>query len=200
MMRKAFPSLYKIDKQASYKGAQLVRIESGAMTLPFTFMNFAFGANNKIINAIRDPNRRHRIQGVISLIGLSYLSLAIKKNDYWFEKRDTPELVARVIDHSGLMGIYSDIGYTGLSVAVNTGLLPEEGVLGIKPKYISPNEEERMMDALTEPFGAPAGLALSYGRAANHFLNGRYNEVRLSFSTTHRSLGCPTSGMTQEMC
>ena len=191
MMRKAFPSLYKIDKQASYKGTQLVRIESGAMTLPFTFMNFAFGANNKIINAIRDPNRRHRIQGVISLIGLSYLSLAIKKNDYWFEKRDTPELVARVIDHSGLMGIYSDIGYTGLSVAVNTGLLPEEGVLGIKPKYISPNEEERMMDALTEPFGAPAGLALSYGRAANHFLNGRYNEGSAEFFYNAPFLGLP---------
>lgn len=89
------------------------------------------------------------------------------------------------------MGIYSDIGYTGLSVAVNTGLLPEEGVLGVKPKYISPNEEERMMDALTEPFGAPAGLALSYGRAANHFLNGRYNEGSAEFFYNAPFLGLP---------
>ena len=191
MMRKAFPNLYKIDKQASYKDVQLVRLESGAMTLPFTFMNFAFGANNKIINAIRDPNRKHRIQGVISLLGLSYLSLAIKKNDYWFESKDTPELLARVVDHSGLMGIYSDIGYTGLSMAVNSGLLPEEGVMGIKPKYVSPNEEERMMDALTEPFGAPAGLALSYGRAASHFLNGRYDEGSAEFFYNAPFLGLP---------
>lgn len=191
MMRKKFPELYKIDRQASYKDVQLVRIESGAMTLPFTFMNFAFGANNKILGAIRDPNRRYRLQGAIALIGLSYLSLSIKKPDYWFEKRESPEILARIIDHSGLLGIYSDIGYTGLSMAVNGGLLPEEGVLGIKPKYVSPNEEERMMDALTEPFGAPAGLALSYGRAAGHFLNGRYDEGTAEFFYNAPFLGLP---------
>lgn len=191
MMRKKFPELYKIDRQASYGSTRLVRIESGAMTLPFTFMNFAFGANNKIIGAIRDPNRRHRLQGAIALIGLSYLSLSIKKPDYWFEKRDSPEVLARVIDHSGLLGIYSDLGYMGLSMAVNSGLLPEEGVAGIKPKYISPNEEERAMDALTEPFGAPAGLALSYGRAASDFLNGRYNEGSAELFYNAPFLGLP---------
>ena len=154
-------------------------------------MNFAFGANNKILGAIRDPNRRYRLQGAIALIGLSYLSLSIKKPDYWFEKRESPEILARIIDHSGLLGIYSDIGYTGLSMAVNGGLLPEEGVLGIKPKYVSPNEEERMMDALTEPFGAPAGLALSYGRAAGHFLNGRYDEGTAEFFYNAPFLGLP---------
>jgi hypothetical protein len=74
---------------------------------------------------------------------------------------------------------------------VNGGLLPEEGVLGIKPKYVSPNEEERMMDALTEPFGAPAGLALSYGRAAGHFLNGRYDEGTAEFFYNAPFLGLP---------
>ncbi len=191
MMRKKYPELYKIDRQASYKDVQLVRLESGAMTLPFTFMNFAFGANNKILNAIRDPNRKHRLQGAAALIGLSYLSLSIKKSDYWFENRDSPEILARVIDHSGLVGIYSDLGYMGLSMAVNGGLLPEEGVLGIKPKYVSPNKEERMMDALTEPFGAPAGLALSYGRAAGHFLNGRYDEGTSEFFYNAPFLGLP---------
>ena len=191
MMRKKYPELYKIDRQASYKDVQLVRLESGAMTLPFTFMNFAFGANNKILNAIRDPNRKHRLQGAVALIGLSYLSLSIKKSDYWFENRDSPEILARVIDHSGLIGIYSDLGYMGLSMAVNGGLLPEEGVLGIKPKYVSPNKEERMMDALTEPFGAPAGLALAYGRAAGHFLNGRYDEGTSEFFYNAPFLGLP---------
>jgi hypothetical protein len=191
MMRKKFPTLYKIDKQVSSGSRQMVRIESGAMTLPFTFMNFGFGANNKILGAVRDPNRRHRLQGVMALVGLSYLSLSLKKSDYWFEKRDSPEVLARIIDHSGVLGMYSDLGYTGLSMAVNSGMLSEDGVAGIKPRYISPDKSERMTDALTEPFGAPVGLALSWGRAANDFLHGRYNEGSKELFYNAPFLGLP---------
>ena len=43
---------------------------------------------------------------VIALIGLKYLSLSMKKpSDYWFEKRKSPEVIARTIDHSGVLGI-----------------------------------------------------------------------------------------------
>ena len=191
MMRKAFPSLYKIDKRASYGTEQLIRLDSGMLSLPFTFMNFAFGANNKIVNAMRDPNRKYRVQGAIALIGLSYMSLAIKKPDYWFEKRESPEVIARVIDHSGLLGVYSDIGYMGLQMAANVGMFPEEGIGPFVPKYVSPDKEDRLFDALTEPFGAPAGLALSYSRAINDFLNGRYNEGSAELFYNSPFLGLP---------
>jgi hypothetical protein len=166
-VRKAFPSQFPIEKRLRTGRENMVRIESGLMTLPFTFMNFAFGANNKILGAVRDPNRRYRLQGVATLIGLSYMSLAIKKPDYWFEKRESPEILARIIDHSGVLGIYSDLAYTGLNIAGNLGVDTP-----IPPKYVSPNKDERMMDAFIEPFGAPAGLGLEYGRALRDFMNG----------------------------
>ena len=77
-MRKKFPKLYEIDERASSDGVKMVRMESGTMSLPFTFMNFIFGANNKIMSAVIDPDRRFRLQGAVALIGLSYLSLNIK--------------------------------------------------------------------------------------------------------------------------
>jgi len=174
-VRKAFPSQFPIEKRLRTGAENMVRIESGLMSLPFTFMNFAFGANNKILGAIRDPNRRYRLQGVAALIGLSYMSLAIKKPDYWFEKRSTPEIMARIIDHSGVLGIYSDLAYTGLNIAGNAGMISED--FPIPPKYVSPNRDERMMDAFVEPFGAPAGLGLEYGRALKDFMDGNTSDA-----------------------
>lgn len=168
--RKLFPNLFKIEERLRTGNENMVRIESGVMSLPFTFMNFAFGANNKILGAIRDPNRRYRLQGIAALIGLSYMSLAIKKPDYWFEKRKTPEIMARIIDHSGVLGIYSDLAYTGLNIAGNAGMIGED--FPIPPKYVNPNREERMMDAFVEPFGAPVGLGLDYARSARDYFNG----------------------------
>ena len=174
-VRKAFPSQFPIEKRLRTGAENMVRIESGLMSLPFTFMNFAFGANNKILGAIRDPNRRYRLQGVVSLIGLSYMSLAFKKPDYWFEKRGTPEVMARIIDHSGVLGIYSDLAYTGLNIAGNAGMISDD--FPIPPKYVSPNRDERMMDAFVEPFGAPAGLGLEYGRALKDFMDGNTSDA-----------------------
>ena len=174
-VRKVFPSQFPIEKRLRTGAENMVRIESGLMSLPFTFMNFAFGANNKILGAIRDPNRRYRLQGVAALIGLSYMSLAIKKPDYWFEKRSTPEVMARIIDHSGVLGIYSDLAYTGLNIAGNAGMISED--FPIPPKYVSPNRDERMMDAFVEPFGAPAGLGLEYGRALKDFMDGNTSDA-----------------------
>ena len=164
--RAAFP----IDERASTRGIKMVRVESGLMSLPFTFMNFAFAANNKILGAIRDPNRLYRLQGVAALLGLSYMSLDIKKPDWWFEKKDSPELLMRVVDHSGVLGLYMDLGYMGMAIAAGTGAYdPEQSIF--KPKY-----QPDLIDAMTEPFGAPIGLASEYIRGANDFINGDMNE------------------------
>ena len=153
----------------------MVRVESGLLTTPFTFMNFAFGANNKILGAIRDPNRQYRLQGIVALLALSYLSLASKKPDYWFEKRTSPDVIARVIDHSGIFGIYSDLGYTALAMAGNAGIVSEDAF--IPPKYINPNEDEALFDAFIEPLGAPAGLTTDYVRAVDDYFSGRESDA-----------------------
>lgn len=189
MMRQRFPSLYEIDERASTATQKFVRIENQAMTLPFTFMNFAFGANNKILTAIRDPMRKHRMQGVVSLLGLSYLSLEVKDRYWWNSEDETPDMIARLIDHSGITGIYSDIGYMGLSLAAGFSDSPED--FFIEPRYVSPNREDRVWDALTEPFGAPVGLGLSYYRAANDYLNGRYTDANKELFYNAPFLGLP---------
>lgn len=178
-IRKRFPTQFKIEERLRTGQTNMVRVESGLMSLPFTFMNFAFGANNKILGAVRDPNRQYRLQGVAALFGLSYLSLAAKKPDYWFEKRESPEIIARIIDHSGVLGIYSDLAYMGLNIAGNMGMPTP-----IPPRFVSPNKDERMMDAFIEPFGATVGLGVEYSRALNDFMNGQTSDAaeRLKYS------------------
>jgi len=172
--RKLHPNLFAIDKRASTATTKLVRIESQAMTIPFTFMNFVFGANNKILGAIRDPYRKYRVQGATALIGLSYVSFEIKNmlgSAKWWEREDESlDVMARLIDHSGVLGIYSDLGYMGLNIAGNLADNPSDFI--IEPKYVSRDKDERMADAITEPLGAPVGLALGYARAFKDYMNG----------------------------
>ena len=192
-MRKQFPKLYAIDLQASTNQTKMVRLESGTMSLPFTFMNFAFGANNKILGAMRDPARKHRMQGAISLMAMSYITLEIKDRYWWRQAKDnwtdSPDMIARLVDHSGLTGIYSDLGYLGLSMAANFSDSPEDFV--ISPRYLNPDRKQRFADGLTEPFGAPVGLGLSYFRAARSFLDGDFNEGSKELFYSSPFLGLP---------
>ena len=192
-MRKQFPKLYAIDLQASTAQTKMVRLESGTMTLPFTFMNFAFGANNKILGAMRDPARKHRMQGAISLMAMSYITLEIKDRYWWRQAKDnwtdSPDMIARLVDHSGLTGIYSDLGYLGLSMAANFSDSPEDFV--ISPRYLNPDRKQRFADGLTEPFGAPVGLGLSYFRATRSFLDGDFNEGSKELFYSSPFLGLP---------
>jgi hypothetical protein len=169
-MRKVFPKMYAIDKRASTGSTALVRMDSQLMTLPFTFMNFAFGANNKIIGSIADPSRAYRLQGVSALLGMSYLSL-MWKDQSWWKDADSVETMARVVDHSGILGVYSDIGYRGLAMAVNTGMM-RENASPIPPKWISGTPSERQGDAIAEVLGAPAGLGMEYYRLWDRYLKG----------------------------
>ena len=179
--RDAFP----IDEKASTQNLKYVRVESGLLSLPFVFMNFAFAANNKILGAIRDPNRLYRIQGTVALLGLSYMSLDIKKPDWWFENKEAPELMMRVVDHSGVLGLYSDLAYMGLAMAAGSGVFnPEDSM--IKPKYTPDG-----IDAVMEPFGAPLGLGVEYGRGILDFLNGDFNEGSKRFFYNAPIIGLP---------
>jgi len=177
-MRKMYPNLFAIDKRASYGGVNMVRLESGMMTIPFTFMNFVFGANNKILGAMLDPARQNRIQGATALIALSYLSFEIKSGlgmaKWWDREDESPDVIARVIDHSGLMGIYGDLGYMGLSIAGNMADKPED--FFIEPKFVSSNKDERFVDGLVTPFGAPADLGVGFYRAARDLVDGNMSD------------------------
>lgn len=191
-IRKKYPTQFKLEKQLRTGAVNMVRVESGLLTVPFTFMNFAFGANNKILGAIRDPNRQHRLQGIVALLGLSYLSLSFKKPDYWFEKRTSPDVIARVVDHSGVFGIYSDLAYTALQMAGNAGVVGKDAF--IPPKYINPNEDEALFDAFLEPLGAPVGLSTEYVRAIDDYFSGRESDAAEKMKYALPFIGLPVFG------
>lgn len=152
-----------------------VRVDSGIMTLPFMFYNYLLGANNKILGSIRYQENAHRIQGTLALLALSYTALKLKHANWWFETKSTQDILARTVDHSGLFAIYGDLAYTGLEILANTGAIDADRAF-IKPRYVNPNEDERLVDTLLTPFGAPASLLSDYARAAKQFMRGRPEE------------------------
>jgi hypothetical protein len=178
----------KIDKQASTKNYKYARIESGALTMPFQGMDFTLAASNRITASMLDPARRNRLVGAMSLFGMAYLSLQIRKDDWWFENKGTGEIIARTLDYSGLFGVYSDIGYTMLHMATGFGAIDADNEF-LRGKY----KPETTTDAWLEPLGAGPGLISEYLFMANDFLSGDTTEAaeRFKYNMPWRNMTAP---------
>ena len=122
------------DKLASTATIPMTKIETGAMGLPFQFMAFSLGATSRITAQFFDPARQYRMQGLAALIGMSYVSLQIKKPDWWFESRTKEQLTAKIIDHSGVLGIYADLYYHALHGSIAGGLVDRDNSI-LTPRY-----------------------------------------------------------------
>ena len=151
------------------------RIENGLMSLPFAFMSYSFGAANKITASLAQDTLKSKAVGITAAMGLAYMGLQFRyRNRPWvLENMSNQDKFMRVFDYSGLASMYSDLFYRGLSTSVNLGY---ENRTGIKPKFISRDEEERPFDAALEVLGAPASLVTEYGRGMKDFINGRNSE------------------------
>lgn len=157
------------DKQVSTANFKYARIESGVLTFPFQFMDFTLAATNRITANLFDPARRNRLQAVIGLWSMGYLALELKKEDWWFENKGMGEIIARSFDHSGIAGVYSDIFYMGLHMAL--GFSGVEDTEWLHGKYRpTPN------DALLEPFGAGPGLLVDWTKAVSDMLSNNPSE------------------------
>lgn len=173
----------KVDERASVKvGGKITypmaRIESGVMAFPFQFYNFAFAATNRIAASMLDPARQHRLAGLSALMAMSYITLLIKKPDWWFENRDMPELMMRSFEMSGITGIYSDIGYMALHSAIATGLHnPDDSWL--KGKY-----KPTVGDQFADFAGATPGMMREWVLGAHEMLTDQTPEglKRLSYN------------------
>lgn len=161
---------WSIDKRASSKGTKLVRVESGVMTMPFQFMNFTLGATSRITGAMLDPTRKYRMQSAFALLSLGYLSLQLKKEDWWFEQRSNSEIFMRSLDASALVGIYGDLGYMALHMAIGSGIYDDKDGI-IQGKY-----RPTPFTAFTEPLGAAPGLLADYFVGIKDLLDGGSTE------------------------
>ena len=172
-----------VDERASIKVGKTItypmaRIESGIMALPFQFYNFAFAATNRILAASLDPSRQYRLQGAMALMGMSYITLQLKKPDWWFENKDMPELMMRSFEMSGIMGVYSDIAYHALHSAIATGLHDQENSW-LKGKY-NPTVGDQFADFA----GATPGMLREWTLGAHELLTNQTEEglKRLSYN------------------
>jgi hypothetical protein len=162
---------YTPDSRVSYKGKQMVKVSSGAMSLPFVFQSFGLGALPRIVGRITDPIQKNRVTQALTGIGMGYAVLYLRKPDWWREQADWQDLLFRSVDYSGLAGIYGDIFYTSLEMMAGAGVIDEKTSF-IKPKYYGIDET----DALAAPFGAPAGLMQGYVSTIKKFVNGEVDE------------------------
>ena len=162
----------------------MARLESGVMAWPFQFYNFAFATMPRIVGALQDPAKKHRLTGAIALMGMSYVTLSLKKPDWWFENKDYPELFMRVIDHSGITGVYSDIFYHGLNVAIASGV-HDPDTSWLKGRYKASGWDSAFGFA-----GASPGLIREWVLGADELLSDQTDEglKRLSYNLPYLSL------------
>ncbi len=162
---------FPIDKRASTKNIGMVRFENQLLGLPFQFMNFGMGAFTRITGGMFDVARRHRLAGAMAMmfLGYSVLNIRNRNRSYFFEKEPT-DLLARTIDQSGLLGIYSDIFYMSLHGMMGSGIMNDS-------EYLRGKYKPDAIDALVEPFGASVGQMVDFGRVVYDYMNGNDNEA-----------------------
>ena len=161
---------YTADKRASTANIDMVRLESAVFALPFKFLNFVFAATNRITMNMFDANVQHRLTGMMALMAMSYLVLKLKKPDYWFENRSTPDLVARVFDQSGIGGIYTDLAYHAIHSAIAQGHY-NNNTAWIKGKF-----KPTPMDDLFDKLGATPSMIREWTLGAYELTAGSTDE------------------------
>jgi hypothetical protein len=163
------------DPRVSTQNVKMAKIETGVLGMPFQFMNFTLAATNRITGQMLDPARQHRLQGAVALLGLSYLSLSLKKPDWWFESKTAGELTARIADHSGMFGVYADLFYLANHAAIEHGLNDESYDL-LKGRY-----RVREGDSLWDAAGAGPGMVREWYMATEDMLNGYTKDAKSKF-------------------
>ena len=158
---------YQADKRASTANVKLVRLESAYFGIPYQFYNFVFAATNRITMNMFDPNTQNRITGMLSLLGMSYLVLQLKKEDWWFENRDWTEILMRTVDQSGVAGIYTDIAYHAIHSSIAHGGYNDD-YGWIKGKY-----EPSAFDDIFDKSGAMPSMLREWMLSAHELVNGK---------------------------
>ena len=141
------------------------RIENGLLSLPFQFLSYSFAAANKITASYAQGTVTNPIIGVLSAMGLGYMSLEIKyaMYPYILDEMSWQDKMARAFDASGLMALHSDLAYSVLNNATALGYVTDEN-FAISPKYKVPTEgAEERIDVAGQWIGPAGGLVMDIG-------------------------------------
>ena len=153
-----------------YRG--YARIENGLLGLPFQFYSYSFAAANKITAAFAQDQVKNRGAAIVDSLSMGYLAMQLKTPDHVMDRMSYSDLLARSIDHSGLLAMYSDFYYRALhaSVALNG---PDIGMGVVNPKF---PVRKGIVDPLLDIAGAGPSWAFDIGSGVTDFVNGKTSE------------------------
>jgi len=161
---------FGLSEDVKYRG--YARIESGLLGLPFQFYSYSFAAANKITASFAQGQVKNRASAVVASIALGYVAMDLKTPDFVMEKMSWSDTLARSIDASGLLAMYSDVYYRALHTSVALGG-PDIGMGTINPKFpVKPGYTDPILDIL----GAGPSIAYDIGSGVTDLVNGKTSE------------------------
>lgn len=148
------------------------RIENGLLGLPFQFYSYSFAAANKITAAFAQDQVKNRATAIVASLSLGYLAMELKNPDFVMEKMSFSDKLARSIDASGMLALYSDVYYRALHTSAQLGG-PDIGMGVVNPKF---PQKPSMIDPAVDVFGAGPSIALDIGRGVADMVQGNVSE------------------------
>lgn len=132
---------------------QYWRIQSGLLTLPFSFWNYGFAATNKILLAGLDEPSTRMLVGISVMAGIGYLVNGVRTPEDRWANMSMTDKIGGAIEQSGFLGVLTNYGHLAQTAAI--------GATGVNPLPFEPRNGfmPSRMDAGLEFMGAgPAVL------------------------------------------
>ena len=146
------------------------RLESGLLTLPFTFYTYTMGALSKITANHAAGAVRNRLSHIAVAMILGGMIVKFRTPSWAWDDMDTEDKIARSFDFSGLAAIYSDTAYRGIAMAQELGF---ENTGPIQPKF---KAEPDALGALISLGGAPADWTYEVSKATADLASGDFQD------------------------
>jgi hypothetical protein len=136
-------------------GAGDKRREIPYIRLPFQFMNFSFASTNKTLVSALQGREANVVGGLMSMLGLAYLSLWLKTPDKAWERMPLEDRLVRTMEGSGFLGIFSDVSQKIEGISQNR--FGVRAMMGLEPRFGPRSVDE--LAPIGEAFGPAAGKA-----------------------------------------
>ena len=144
----------RVDRAATKMGLEsdgdYWRMQSGLLTLPFGFWNYAMASTSMVMLGGLDEPTNRKLQGIGALVAMGYIVASIRTPESSWEEMTLDDRLMRAIDQSGVMGVLPQ--YMG--VAGGTAL----GATGQNP-FGSAGYGETRMDGVFDVLGAGPSIA-----------------------------------------
>ena len=181
-LAKFIPGLKEDPKFTGY-----ARVESAVWSKPLQFYSYLLAATTKITGAVAQGMISNKQGDFVFLAALAFgagnIQYQIRTPNWREDKATWGDVVARSIDYSGMLSIYSDAFYQGLHFAGEMGFKPtlETPIGEINPKFDTTDPTFGRVSAVAGLFGAVPSLVEEFAEITRMIYNGQHREVGAQF-------------------